>query len=40
MISLAVCSDRTRRNGFKLEDGKSRLNVQKTFFTIRTEAVA
>ena len=30
-----VCCDRTRENSFKLKEGRFRLGIKETFFTIR-----
>ena len=34
-LSIRACSNRTRRNGFKLDKGRVRLDTRKKFFTVR-----
>jgi len=31
-----TCCDRTRSNGFRLKEGRYRLDIKKKFFTMRT----
>ena len=32
---MRACSNRERRNDFKLEEGRFRLNIRKKFFTVK-----
>ena len=34
-VFISKCSDRTRSNGFKLKEGRVRLDIWKKFFTVR-----
>ena len=34
-LSIRACSDRTRGNGFKLEESRFRLGITKKFITVR-----
>jgi len=34
-VFTSACSDRTRGDGFKLEEGRLRLNIMKKCFTMR-----
>ena len=33
--SIRACNDRMRRNSFKLDEGRFRLDIRKKFFTVR-----
>jgi len=34
-LFIRACSDRIRGKGFKLEEGRLRVDIRKTFFTVR-----
>ena len=34
-LFMGACSNRTRRNGFKMAEGRFRLDTRKKFFTVR-----